>query len=223
MNFFVSLNEDSSEVINRAKSEAFTPSSFLFKRLFKRSKMQNEIWKDVPLFEGVYQISNHGNLKSFKSLDKGRILKNTNKKNGYFSVVLRYGENVRYTRIHRLVAESFIDNPFNKIQVNHIDGNKQNNHFNNLEWVTSSENVNHSITINPNQLDKMIEWNTLIKPKKIKQLSLKGDFIRVFNNSREAFLSTGVCARNILQVAHKTEYKKGKVRSQAGGFKWDLL
>lgn len=217
------MNEDSTEVINRAKSEAFTPSSFLFKRLFKRSKMQTEAWKDVPDFKGIYQISNFGNLKSFKALSDGRILKNTNKKNGYFSVVLRHGENVKYTRIHRLVAENFIDIPLNKNQVNHIDGNKQNNHVSNLEWVTASENVNHSITINPNQLDKMIEWNTLIKPKKIKQISLKGDFIQIFNNSREAFLSTGVCARNILQVAHRTEYKKGKVRSQAGGFKWDLL
>ena len=98
-----------------------------------------EIWKNVPEFNGIYQISNLGRLKSFKEIKSGRILSNINRQGGYLSVVLQYKGFIRYTRIHRLVAETFISNPDNKPEVNHIDGNKQNNCVDNLEWVTRKE------------------------------------------------------------------------------------
>lgn len=185
--------------------------------------MQNEIWKSVKGFEGIYEISNFGNLKSFKKEKNGYILSNVNKKKGYVSVILKSKELKKSTRIHRLVAETFLENPENKSQVNHINGIKNDNRLVNLEWCTSSENVNHSIRMNENQLNGMINYNQNIRPKKIVQKSLSGLKIEVFNNSKEAFLKTGVCARNILQVASKTEYKKGLKRSQAGGYKWDFL
>lgn len=185
--------------------------------------MQKEVWKDIPNFEGIYQISNHGNLKSFKALSNGRILSLKNKRKDYFSVVLTSSNNKRSTRIHRLVAEAFIENPLQKSQVNHIDGDKQNNHVSNLEWVTPSENITHSVKNNPNHVAKMIEYNTMLRPKKIKQVSFCGKVLAVYNNSKEAMRQTGVCARNILQVASKTEYKPGKIRVQAGGFKWSFL
>lgn len=185
--------------------------------------MQKEIWKDVDGFEGIYQISNFGNLKSFKKDKNGYILSNVNKKKSYFSIVLKSKSKIRHTRIHRLVAESFIKNEMNHAYVNHKDCNKQNNHVSNLEWVSPKENVIHSIKANENQLLGMINYNTVIRPKKIVQKSLDGKIIDVFINSKQAFLKTGVCARNILQVASKTEYKKGLIRSQAGGFKWDFL
>jgi hypothetical protein len=179
-----------------------------------------EIWKNIKEFEGVYMVSSFGNLKSFKKDKNGRVLKNTNKKGGYFSIVLQYKDNVRYCRMHRLVAEAFIPNPCNKKQVNHIDGNKQNNNVLNLEWATPKENIQHAIKMNPNILKGMNNYNTDIKPKTIIQLSIEGEEISRFKNSTEAQKKTGVCARNILQVASKDEYKKGKTRSQAGGYKW---
>ena len=186
--------------------------------------MENkEIWKDVIGYEGIYQISNFGNLKSFKNKKSGIILKQTNKKGGYFSVVLCFNDKIRYTRIHRLVAESFIPNPEEKKHVNHIDGNKQNNNVYNLEWNTPKENVNHALSLHPNILKGIKNYNQKVRPKKIIQKDFNDNIIEVFDNAKEASQKTGICQRNILQVASKTEYKPNRYRKQAGGFKWNFL
>lgn len=179
-----------------------------------------EIWKDVTGFEGVYQISSLGKLKSFKDLKFGRILSNKNSKGDYLSVVLEYKGEVRYVRLHRLVAETFIPNPNKFNEINHIDGNKQNNDINNLEWCTKSHNIRHSILMHPNQLIGMNNYNQFIRPNKISQYTLSGDKLNVFDNSAEAEKHTGVCHRNILQVCCKTEFKPGHYRKQAGGYRW---
>lgn len=179
-----------------------------------------ETWKDIKGFEGIYQISNMGRLKSFKGGPRGRILSNKNSNGGYFSVVLCYGTKRRYTRIHRLVAEAFVPNPHNKPEVNHIDGNKQNNRADNLEWVTRAENHSHAIKMNPNMIKGMIRYNRYTRPKTIQQFSLDGNFVAEYPNAAEASRVTGICQRNILQVANRDEYRPGKTRRQAGGFIW---
>nr|DAQ29436.1 MAG TPA: homing endonuclease [Caudoviricetes sp.] len=109
----------------------------------------NEIWKDIEGYEGLYQVSNLGRVKSFDSIDKlgrirkGRVLKGIKDVKGYLLVNL-YKNSIVYTkRLHRLVAETFIPNLENKPQVNHIDENKANNIVSNLEWMTAKENINH--------------------------------------------------------------------------------
>lgn len=179
-----------------------------------------EIWKDIPEWEGIYQVSNFGRLKSFKKHPDGLLLKQTNKNGDYFSVVLSKNNRIKSTRTHRLVAENFIPNPENKPQVNHIDMNKQNNHVENLEWCTSSENTTHAYTNKPSMCVGMNYYNQNIRPKTILQLDMDDNLINEFKNSTEAYKNTGVCARNILQVASKDEYLPGKVRNQAGGYKW---
>lgn len=180
-----------------------------------------EIWRDIRGFEGIYQISNKGRLKSFKDKKDGRILSNKNSKGGYLSAVLCYKNRpTRSDKIHRLVAEAFIPNPGNKPEVNHIDGDKQNNHVENLEWVSRKENARHAIAHNPNILMGMNRFNRYIRPNKIQQLTLGGRLIAEYFNAQEAGKSTGVCSRNILQVAGKEEYRLGKTRKQAGGFVW---
>ena len=175
-----------------------------------------EIWKDVKGYEGYYQISNYGRLKSFKVDGNGKILKLTNKNGDYFSVVLQgKGKERRSTRIHRLVAEAFIPNPDNKPQINHIDGNKQNNHINNLEWCTSKYNIAHAIKTHPEQLDEMINYNKHIRPKKIVQMDTNGNILNVFDNAISAGKHTNVCSRNILQCASFENR-----RHTAGGFVW---
>lgn len=183
--------------------------------------MSKEIWKDVCGWEGVYQISSHGRLKSFKQIKEGKILSNTNKTGSYLSVVLRSGRNTESTKMHRLVAENFIPNPENKPHVNHRDCNKQNNHINNLELVTPSENARHA-TKHTDIVNGMVNYNQNIRPKTINQYDLNHVFIRSFKNGKEASIATGVCHRNILQVANKTEYKPGLTRRQAGGFIWEF-
>lgn len=107
-----------------------------------------EIWKDIKGYEGLYQISNFGNVKTFKRQGTDeRILKSKEDGCGYLRVRLLKNYKYRIKYISRLVAIYFLDNPENKSEVNHIDGNKQNNNILNLEWVTHKENIQHAYNI----------------------------------------------------------------------------
>ena len=191
--------------------------------LKEQGKLDLEFWEDIPLWEGIYQISSHGRLKSFKVTKNGYILSEVNNKGGYLSVVLRQADSIRYTRIHRLVAEVFIPNPERKSQVNHRDGNKQNCLACNLEWVTPKENLLDAIRRGIDFFSGMNNYNKYIRPSQIHQISLSGKIVGEYPNAKEAARKTGVCGRNILQVANKEEYKLGKIRKQAGGFIWEFV
>jgi hypothetical protein len=185
-----------------------------------QGQMTMEEWKDVKGWEGIYQVSNYGRLKSFKRNPMGHILSNKNKTGEYLSVILVIEGRMQSTRMHRLVAEAFVPNPHGRPEVNHKDRNKQNNHWFNLEWVNRRENNLHSISINPGQLSGMHAYNKLIRPRPISQHTIEGKMIGIYPNAVEASRATGVCARNIIQVAAKTEYRPGMTRKQAGGYVW---
>lgn len=102
-----------------------------------------EVWKDIQSYEGYYQISNHGRVKSFHINKKGKLLKIALANTGYESVGLYKNRIQRKASPHRLVAEHFIPNPHNYPEVNHIDEKKTNNHVNNLEWCSKEYNLNH--------------------------------------------------------------------------------
>ena len=97
-----------------------------------------EIWKDIQDYEGTYQVSNFGNIKGCNGLRK---LDNSN---GYSKLTLHLNSKKHKFYAHRLVAIHFIPNPNNLPQVNHKDGNKENNCKDNLEWCTDSENKLHA-------------------------------------------------------------------------------
>ena len=107
-------------------------------------KTQIEEWKPIAECNGIYYISNYGRLKSFK-YGKERFLKPYLMGYGlqYSCFSLLTNNKRKICKAHRLVALAFIPNPDNKPQVNHKDGNKANNHIDNLEWVTSKENHQH--------------------------------------------------------------------------------
>lgn len=108
--------------------------------------MNNEEWKHIDFFEGEFYVSNRGRVINKKT---GNILKGDISGSGYQRVQLFYhGKTKKFLR-HRLVAMYFIpnDDPENKTIVNHIDGNKHNNDYTNLEWVTPSENTLHALNI----------------------------------------------------------------------------
>ena len=118
--------------------------------------MKKEYWKPVVGYEGLYEISNWGRVKSLKRLVKihnkwgecyitinEKILKKRIDKYGYERVMLCKHGKSKLKQVHRLVAEAFIPNPYNLPQVNHKDEDKQNNHYLNLEWCTHEYNVNY--------------------------------------------------------------------------------
>lgn len=106
-----------------------------------------EIWKDIENYEGLYQVSNFGRVKSLKNgrwgTGKERILKATDDGWGYLQINLCKNRKRENFKVHRLVAESFIENPNNLPEVNHIDENKTNNRVENLEWCTNAYNINY--------------------------------------------------------------------------------
>lgn len=104
-----------------------------------------EIWKDIKNYEGLYQVSTLGNVKSlnFKHTGKEKILKLTKNSSGYLNVGLCKDGKRKGFLVHRLVAETFIPNPDNLKQVNHLSERKTENNVKNLEWVTAKYNVNY--------------------------------------------------------------------------------
>jgi hypothetical protein len=137
-----------------------------------------EVWKDISGYEGLYQVSNMGRVKSLERIVSPRkqgqriahekIKQSKHTKDGYLEVTLCKNCKPKSIRTHRLVAHAFCENPFNKAEVNHIDGNKLNNRADNLEWVTSSENQIHAYKLG---LQK-VSGGALSNRKRIKCLEL---------------------------------------------------
>jgi len=99
--------------------------------------------KDVLEFDGLYKITEYGDI--YKLTNNGlKKMKNQIDKDGYMVLNFYFGKKYFGRKVHRLVAQYYIPNPLNKRCVNHIDGNKKNNHISNLEWVTHSENMIHA-------------------------------------------------------------------------------
>lgn len=184
----------------------------------------DEEWKWVNGFSGIYQISNFGRLKSFKRCSDGYILSERNEKGGYFSVVLRDSiqNKRRSVRIHVLVAETFIGEIPKGYHVHHKDDNKQNNIVTNLEIIHPKKHRKETLKKHPKINVGIANYNRFEKTKHILQYDSDGNFIAEYANGRIASELTGICQRNILQVANEEEYKPGKVRKQAGGYVWKL-
>lgn len=158
-----------------------------------------EIWKDVEDYEGLYQVSNLGRVKSSYT---NRILKGYKITGGYLGVKL-CKNNIKSTKkIHRLVAEAFIQNPDNKPQVNHIDEDKTNNMVSNLEWMTAKENTNHGTR---NERSGKTQSIPIIAT------NLKtGEYTEFYGSSE--------CARQLgLHQSSITEVLKGRYK-QTGGY-----
>lgn len=118
--------------------------------LIPTDKPSMEIWKDVVGYEGFYQVSNFGNVKSLGNefSRKERFLKLSPQSKGYLTVVLQKNSTRKMVLVHRIVAEYFVDNAESKVQVNHINGIKTDNRVENLEWVSHRENLDHAIKNN---------------------------------------------------------------------------
>ena len=161
-----------------------------------------EVWEDIKGYEGIYQVSNLGRVKSFK-WGRERILKLSIFRKYLIAELSKESKRKRY-RVHRLVAEAFIPNPNNYKEINHKDENPNNNCVNNLEWCDRTYNINYG-----NRTQKA----SINKRKKIVQLSLNGDFIKVWNGAIDVEKELKMYSGNIcscLKNRRKTAY----------GYKW---
>jgi len=118
-------------------------------------------WRDVVGFEGLYRVSEYGEIESQGAYIKSRNGKHVNAHptttSNYLYVKLWKGNKMFNCSVHRLVAAAFVDNPEGKPIVNHKDGNKRNNHYSNLEWVTHSENHKHAFATGLSNADHVRE------------------------------------------------------------------
>ena len=118
--------------------------------------MEQEQWKPIQEFNGEYEVSNLGRVRSMKQYYGviARIMPATIQKRGYKAVMFHINGKARCVKVHRLVAEAFIPNPNHLPQINHKDGDKLNNQATNLEWCTGSQNMRHAWQtglLNPHQ------------------------------------------------------------------------
>lgn len=143
-------------------------------------------WKPIIGYEGKYEISTNGEVKSLKRKFQAteKILKPAILKSGYYAVGLSKNGEVRTHLNHRLVAEAFIDNPYGKPQVNHIDEVKTNNNIENLEWVTNKENCNHG-TKN--------DWSFKPVIKKSKSGKILHTYAKLTNVKQDGYSPSKVC------------------------------
>lgn len=181
-------------------------------------------WKDIEGFEGLYQVSNLGNIKSLERTvirKNGRPYFAKEKEcrchpdgSGYLMAFLSKDGKLSRFKVHRLVASAFIPNLGNKPQVNHKDGNKKNNSVENLEWVTNSENIAHAYRNGLKHCNiKKIREKAM--KKAILKCDLNGNELERFESIKEASRKTKINSGNISSVAIKRKGFK-----TAGGYVW---
>lgn len=178
---------------------------------------EQEEWRDIKGFEGLYQVSNMGRVKSLCRTVRAntcgtrvlseKILQECKNASGYMLVVLCKNGKHFSMMVHRLVAETFIPNLQNYVEVNHKDENKLNNNANNLEWCNRVYNANYGTGV---------ERCARKKWKAVEMVDENNCMVKVFQSAKEAEKITSISRKNISQVC------LGK-RTEAGGFKWRFV
>lgn len=190
-----------------------------------------EVWKDVVGYEGLYKISSFGRLKRLKRTTLGKdgieynypelIIKGDYDKDGYIRTTMSKNKKKKTKKLHRLVAEAFVPNPNNYPEVNHLDETKDNNHVDNLEWITVKGNANYGtrnerITNHPNQIKKINGWK-----KQVRVTNLKNGEVNIYESATKAGKHLGLdqtlvsrgCRNNMIigkskGEGYKVEYVK---------------
>lgn len=171
---------------------------------FKEVVLKEE-WKNILGYEGLYLISNLGEVKSLPrkgAYKNPYILKQAKSTAGYFQVCLSKNSKMRTKQIHRLVAEHFVINNDKSLEVNHIDGNKENNHSSNLEWITKVENQKHAARLGLKARGKRQHSCKLTEAKvlKIRQLYKSGSYTyKLLSNMFSVHIGT---IQGIIQRRH---------------------
>lgn len=162
-----------------------------------------EIWKDIKDYEGLYQVSSKGRVKSFHK-GQEKIIKSYSSEDKYILVHLYKNHKMKMFLVHRLVAIAFIPNTENLPEVNHRDEDKSNNCVENLEWCDRRYNINYG------ERNKKVSES---QSKKIDQYTKTGDFVRTWNSIIEVERTLGIAHQHISKCC------RGRLKS-AGNFVW---
>lgn len=171
-------------------------------------------WKDIPGYEGLYRISTSGEIYSYPrkgNFGRDHFLKFRVDKGGYLRVLLSKDSKPKEMLVHRLVAKTFLPNPYNLPEVNHKDENTKNNNASNLEWCTSKYNSNYG-TRNERMAKSLTNGPC---SKQVAQYTLDGKFIRLWPSTME-------CSRNGYDFRNVSACCRGE-RLKAYGYRWFYL
>lgn len=173
-----------------------------------------ESWKPIAGFEGLYEVSSLGRVKALNYRQTGReqILKPQKNKYGYLKICLYKDRHQKFAYIHRLVSMAFLPNPKNLPQINHINENKEDNRVENLEWCTTSYNINFG---SRNERVAKAKTNGKLS-KKVYQYDLNDNFIKEWPSAKEIYRQTGYNNGSISNCC------KGK-RKTVYGYKWSYV
>lgn len=177
----------------------------------------SEIWKDINNYENLYKVSNLGNIFSIKN---NKLLSLWKDKDGYLRCNLKHNKKIKQATVHRLVAETFISNPENKLQINHKNGIRNDNRVENLEWCTCLENQQHKYNVlgykpSKENINKMIDgqkrYNQRPEIKEKKSKEAKEKFSKkiiditsgiIYDSQRDAAKKIGISQGNISMVCN---------------------
>lgn len=191
--------------------------------------MQEEIWKPVVGYEGLYEVSNFGAIRRLWNVSRVTKLRKLATAKGYNRVTLSKNGKPQIFFVHRLVAVAFIPNPHNYPQINHINEVKSDNRVENLEWCTSKYNMNYG-----KRTEKMVDTqlNRRDLSRSICQYDKDDNLIAIYPSTREAERQTGISRSSIRESANnvrKKYYSKDGTphlcspRKFAGGYKWKFI
>lgn len=172
--------------------------------------MTKELWQPIKGYEGLYEVSNFGRVKSLcfgRGHNREKVLKPGNTKGGYLIVCLCKNSHKKWFLVHRLVAEAFIPNPNNLETVNHKDEVKTNNFTSNLEWMTKKDNLNYGTRIK-----RIVE----ALGKQVQMFDKSMNLLATFQSTSEAGRATGIDQRNICACCNGN-------RKTIGGYIWRYL
>ena len=190
--------------------------------------MEEEVWKPIKDYEGLYEVSNLGRVKSlnYRKTGKEKILKNIENSKGYFQVgLVKFGKQKLFT-VHRLVAEAFIPNPEGKPCIDHINTIRSDNRVENLRWVTHEENNNNPLTkkkYSENHREQSGEKNPMYgktvennRSKPVVQIDQTTNEVKIWESAKKAERQGGFNNGAINQCC------RGKRKSHKG-YKWMYL
>lgn len=188
--------------------------------------MMEEVWKDIEGYEGIYQVSNLGRVRSLdryiikpqprngvptRYFKRGRVIALHPCRNEYINIVLKVNGGKKNCMVHRLVAKAFVSGYFEGADVNHKDCNRQNNRADNLEWMTRRDNLKYDNGVTPSAMEQIHRSQR----KPIIQMTMDGEFVREWPSIHSAHLALGLDSKSLSGACHQRYGCK-----TCGGYRW---